>query len=163
MVFAAQKTYQQLLDHTHNDLFIMISSSFDLTHQRVLQGAKDNDLAVWLSITPVQSNHFGLSAQEFRDALAIRYHNPPFNLPPKFDGCCAASSLDHFWFVEEVTLLSSITMKSGMPLVTWWRWLRGKYDMKLWLLRLRISMMRPLLLICMFVGFGCHTLRCCLI
>ena len=49
MVFAAQKAYQQLLDRTHNDLFSMISSSFDQTHQRILQRAKDNDLAVWLS------------------------------------------------------------------------------------------------------------------
>ena len=36
MVFAAQKAYQQLLDRTHNDLFSMISSSFDQTHQRIL-------------------------------------------------------------------------------------------------------------------------------
>ena len=51
----------------------MISSSFDQTHQRVLQRAKDNDLAVWLSVTPVENNHFDLSVQEFWDALAIRY------------------------------------------------------------------------------------------
>ena len=31
--------------------------------------------------------------------------------------------------------------------------------MKLWLLRLRISMVAPLLLIYVFVGFGCHKLR----
>ena len=40
MVFAAQKAYQQLLDHTHNYLFSMIPSGFDQTHQCVLQGAK---------------------------------------------------------------------------------------------------------------------------
>ena len=57
MVFAAWKAYQQLLDRTHNDSFSLISSSFDQTHQRVLQRAKDNDLAVWLSVTPVENNH----------------------------------------------------------------------------------------------------------
>ena len=96
MVFAARKAYQQLLDRAHNDSFSLISSSFDQTHQRVLQRAKDNDLAVWLSVTPVENNHFDLSAQEFRDALAIRYRKPLLNLPPKCDGCGAPSSLDHF-------------------------------------------------------------------
>ena len=42
------------------------------------------------------NNHFDLSAQEFRDALAIRYRKPLLNLPPKCDGCGAPSSLDHF-------------------------------------------------------------------
>ena len=45
---------------------------------------------------PVESNHFDLSVQEFRDALAIRYHKPLLPLPPKCDGCGAPSSLDHF-------------------------------------------------------------------
>ena len=96
MVFAAWKAYQQLLDHTHNDLFSIISYSLDQTHQRVLQRAKNNILAVWLSVTPVENNHFDLSAHEFRDALAIRYRKPLLNLPPKCDGCGAPSSLDHF-------------------------------------------------------------------
>ena len=80
MVFAARKTYQQLLDRTHEDLFSMIAFSFDLTHQRIIQRAKDND-AVWLSVTPVESNHFDLSAQEIRDTLAIKYHKALPNLP----------------------------------------------------------------------------------
>ena len=52
--------------------------------------------AVWLSVTPVESSNFDLSAQEFHDALAIKYHQPLLNLPPKFDGCGATSNLDHF-------------------------------------------------------------------
>ena len=44
----------------------------------------------------MENNHFDLSAQEFRDALAIRYRKPLLNLPPKCDGCGAPSSLDHF-------------------------------------------------------------------
>ena len=46
MVFTAQKTYQQLLDHTLNGLFSTISSNFDLIHQCIFHRAKDNDLAV---------------------------------------------------------------------------------------------------------------------
>ena len=45
---------------------------------------------------------------------------------------------------------------------TWQHWLGVKYDVKLWLFRLRISMVRPLLLIYVFMGFGCHRLRHCL-
>ena len=64
--------------------------------ERVLQRAKDNDLGVWLSVTPVESNNFDLSVQEFHNALTIRYHKPLLNLPPKYDGCGATSTLDHF-------------------------------------------------------------------
>ena len=95
MVFSAKKAYHQLLERSHNDLFSVVLSGFHSTQQRVLQRARDNDLGVWLSVTPVESNHFDLSAQEFRDALAIRYRKPLLNLPPKCDGCGATSSLDH--------------------------------------------------------------------
>ena len=73
MFFSAQKAYQQILECIYNDLFSVALSGFDSTHQRVLQRAKDNDLDVWLSVTPVESNNFDLSVQEFCDALAIRY------------------------------------------------------------------------------------------
>ena len=43
-----------------------------------------------------KSNYFHPIAQKFRDALAIRYHKPLFNLPTKCDGCDASSSLDYF-------------------------------------------------------------------
>ena len=95
MVFSAKKVYHQLLEHSHNDLFSVVLSGFDSTHHHVFQRARDNDLGVWLSVIPVESNHFDLGAQEFRDALAIRYHKPLLNLPPKCDGCGATSSLDH--------------------------------------------------------------------
>ena len=77
-------------------MFSVVSSGFDSLHQRGIQRAKDNDLGVWLSVVPVERNNFDLSAQEFRDALAIRYHKPLLNLPPKCDGCGATSGLDHF-------------------------------------------------------------------
>ena len=59
---------------------------------------RDNDLGVWLSVVPFECNNFDLSAQEFCDALAIKYHKykPLLNLPPKCDGCGATSSLNHF-------------------------------------------------------------------
>ena len=71
------------------------------------------------------------SAQEFWDSLAIRYRKPLLSLTAKCDGCGATSSLDHFLICRRGSLLSSITTKSRMVLVTWQDWLVGKYNMKL--------------------------------
>ena len=76
MVFSVQKSYHQLMEHSHNDLFSVVLADFDSTHQHVFQRAKDNDLGVWFSVTLVESSNFNLSAQEFCDAPAIRYHKP---------------------------------------------------------------------------------------
>ena len=73
------------------NLFSVIINGLDSSHQRVLQRAMDKDLAVWLSATP----NFDSNAQEFRDALAIRYRKLLLNLPPHCDGCGTPSSLDH--------------------------------------------------------------------
>ena len=118
MVFSARKAYQQLLEHTHNDLFSVVSSAFDLTHQQIFQRAKDNDLTVWLSITPVKSNNFNVSAQIFCDTFSIRYCKLVLNLPLMCDGCGVPSSLDHFLIYRRGGLLFSVTLRSGMLLVT---------------------------------------------
>ena len=47
----------------------------------------------------MESNHFDVSAQEFWDASAIRYHKLLLNLPPKCDGCGAPSSLMLIFFL----------------------------------------------------------------
>ena len=54
-----------------------------------------NHLSSWLTVLPVGQNHFDLTAQEFSDALALRYRKLLLNLPPYCDGCGAPSSLDH--------------------------------------------------------------------
>ena len=105
MVFSAQKAYRQLMECSHSDLFSVVLSGFDSTHQCVLQRAKDNDLGVWHSVTPVQSNNFDLSAQEFCGALTIRYRKSLLNFPPKCDGCGATSSLDHFLICRKGSLV----------------------------------------------------------
>ena len=40
-------------------------------------------------------DHFDLTAQEFRDALALHYQKPLLNVPSGCDGCGALFSLDH--------------------------------------------------------------------
>ena len=44
----------------------------------------------------MEKDNFDLTAQEFCDALAIRYKKPLLSVPPFYDGCGSPSSLDHF-------------------------------------------------------------------
>ena len=77
-------------------MFSTISSKFDPPRLRALQRSRTNDLSCWLSIMPIKKDNFDLTAQEFRDALAIRYKKLLLNIPPSCDGYGAPSCLDHF-------------------------------------------------------------------
>ena len=44
---------------------------------------------------PLEVNGTGLSAQEFRDALLLRYGTTPPDLPHRCDGCGACFSVEH--------------------------------------------------------------------
>ena len=46
------------------------------TQKRAVQRARETKISLWLNVTPVAKHHFDLSAQEFRDSLAIRYKKP---------------------------------------------------------------------------------------
>ena len=50
---------------------------------------RHSNLSSWLSVVPLESHHFDLSPQEFRDALALCYKKPLLDLPPFCDGCGA--------------------------------------------------------------------------
>lgn len=55
--------------------------------ERSINSIMKNASSNWLSIMPLVKDHFDLSPQEFRDALAIRYHKESLALPKSFDGC----------------------------------------------------------------------------
>ena len=95
-VLDAKCSYQHELDIQHEALFSSVLAGFDPLHQCALHRARVNDLSVWLSVLPTAANNFDLTAQEFRDAFAIRYKKPLLSIPPHCDGCGALSSLDHF-------------------------------------------------------------------
>ena len=48
-----------------------------------------------MSVLSVEKYQFDLSAQQFRDSLALRYRKPLLILPDACDGCGAAFTLDH--------------------------------------------------------------------
>ena len=96
LIVSAHKSYQQVRNDLYNDLFSTISCKLDPTHLRALHRSRTNDLSCWLSVMPIEKDNFDLTAQEFRDALAIRYKKLLLNIPPSCDGCGSPSSLDHF-------------------------------------------------------------------
>ena len=49
----------------------------------------------WLSVVPSEENHFDLSPDEFRDALALRYGRHPINLPALCDADGEVFDLNH--------------------------------------------------------------------
>ena len=62
------------LERIFEDIFTKLTFS----QQRAILRAKDEKISSWLNVIPVGKHHFNLSAQEFRDALALRYKKPLF-------------------------------------------------------------------------------------
>jgi hypothetical protein len=56
---------------------------------------RGRDTGAWLTVPPSTVNGTELSAQEFRDALAMRYGDAPPDLPIDCDGCGAPFTLQH--------------------------------------------------------------------
>jgi len=96
LLLVARRRYQKQLDAKNRDLFTAVCSELDPSHQRALKCSLDNDLSIWLSVMPTKRDCFDLTAQEFRDTLAVRYKKLLLSIPPQCDGCGAPSTLDHF-------------------------------------------------------------------
>ena len=71
----------------------IISEANDF-HKRTLQRARDS-LSAWLLVPPIAKDNFDLSANEFRDGLALRYGKPLLQLPPVCDGCGSEFTVTH--------------------------------------------------------------------
>ncbi|KAL5467006.1 hypothetical protein EMCRGX_G031171 [Ephydatia muelleri] len=55
--------------------------TFDDNKKRAVQRGIDRKTSAWLTVIPMAYHHFDLSATEFRDSLALRYHQPLLRLP----------------------------------------------------------------------------------
>ena len=76
-------------------MFDNIITEIDLIQQRAVLRAKEEKISSWLNFIPVAKHNFDLTAQEFRDSLAIRYKKPLLEVPPYCDGCNAPFDLSH--------------------------------------------------------------------
>uniref|UniRef100_A0A8D9AKY5 Uncharacterized protein n=1 Tax=Cacopsylla melanoneura TaxID=428564 RepID=A0A8D9AKY5_9HEMI len=63
--------------------------------QRVLERVFDAKCSQWLTAIPTAADHFDLSPNQFRDALAMRYGHEPNGLPSHCDGCGEQMNLTH--------------------------------------------------------------------
>ena len=73
--------------------------------RHALQHSRGNDLYVWLSVMPIERDNFDLTAQEFCNALVVRYKKPLLSIPLHCDGCGTPSPLDHFLICKEGGLI----------------------------------------------------------
>ena len=72
-----------------------IMDELPVQQKRVLDRVLEGKMSGWLSVLPIAQDGFDLSAQQFRDQLALRYGKEPLNLPSTCDGCDHVFSLQH--------------------------------------------------------------------
>jgi len=61
---------QHKLNH-YTVVFDQLINMFDSLQQWAILRAKNSNLSLWLSVVPLETHHFDLSPQEFRNALAL--------------------------------------------------------------------------------------------
>ena len=88
-----QASYKEACDQANQLFNVIVNEASDL-HKRTLQKARDC-LSAWLLVPPIEKENFDLSAEEFRDGLALRYGKPLLQLPPVCDGCGSDFSVTH--------------------------------------------------------------------
>ena len=79
----------------YSQLFDDLLLEFNAYHQRAILRAKDQNIPAWLTSLPLARNQFDLSAQEFRDALALRYKKTLTWMPRCCDGCGGEFSIEY--------------------------------------------------------------------
>ena len=92
------KLHRELNHHIeiqYQNLLNSVLQTFDNSKKRAIQRGIDGKISAWLTVIPMACHHFDLSAAEFRDPLALRYHRPLLRLPALCDGCGSQFSTGH--------------------------------------------------------------------
>ena len=79
----------------HDDIFNLVLNRFEPQKQRTVARAKDGNTGAWLTIMPKARSGNVLSANEFRDGIALRYALPLQKMPDTCDGCGARMNVQH--------------------------------------------------------------------
>ncbi len=80
-------------DHTRQ--FERLLDEMPVAQHRTLRRIVKGEASGWLTVLPLRADGYDMSAVQFRDQLAIRYHQSPAGLPAVCDGCGASFSLQH--------------------------------------------------------------------
>jgi hypothetical protein len=70
-------------------------TAYGPSRRRAIQRIAEEKTSAWLTVLPVEKNHFDLSASEFRDALSLRYNRPLLKVPSFCDGCGQPFNIAH--------------------------------------------------------------------
>ena len=121
-ISCSKKFYHQQLVVAFSEELGKLLGLLDSMHQRAILQAKDGNISSWLSILPLARNQFDLSAQVFRDSLALCHRKPLLSLPSVCDGCRALFSVEHSLDCCFGAWSLIGKMRSGMHLVTLLLW-----------------------------------------
>jgi len=72
-----------------------ILENLSVIPKRAFERCMKHKNSSWLTVLPLMKHHFDLSANEFRDALALRYGRSLLNCPAFCDGCGESFDLNH--------------------------------------------------------------------
>ena len=82
-------------DKLCEERLLTLLDSMPAAQNRYLSRIIEGESSGWLSVLPLASEGFDLSATQFRDQLVIRYKREPVAMPAVCDGCGEAFSLQH--------------------------------------------------------------------
>ena len=80
-VYTLKQAYYDESQVRAQQVYDRIISEANDFHKRTLQRARDS-LSAWLLAPPIAKDNFDLSANEFRDGLALHYGKPLLQIPP---------------------------------------------------------------------------------
>jgi hypothetical protein len=92
MAAAKAETRAQQLSEYQDKLDLILNDLLDGRSRTIKRGEQTG---AWLSVLPSTVNRTKLSAQEFHDALLMRYDITPPDLPQTCDGCESRFTLQH--------------------------------------------------------------------
>ena len=81
LILVAQRHHRKQLNTRYDALFSTLCLELDPLRSCALLCSRDNDLSAWLSVMPIERDNYDLTAQEFRDAFAVRYKKPLLSIP----------------------------------------------------------------------------------
>ena len=87
--------HRQQMSVIFNDEFCQLLPLFNSLQQQAILRAKDSNISSWFLVLPLARSQFDLSAQDFRDGLALRYKKPLLSVSCVCDGCGAQFSIEH--------------------------------------------------------------------
>ena len=82
-------------EEAHNQLSSRLLDELLAVQRRTLHGIEKGGASGWLTVLPLREEGYDMSATQFQDQRAIRYHHEPSGLPASCDGCGAPFSLQH--------------------------------------------------------------------